>query len=338
MGAKDNPQVTVLTACFNADVFLEESIQSVLRQTFPDFEYILIDDGSTDNTLSLIKKYADQDARIRWLPKANTGLTDSLNLGLSMAQGKWIARLDADDISLENRLRRQLEVALSAPEIVLVGCGCLEIGHTGNRINLHHYPTRHQDLVNCLEKHLPFFPHSAAFFKREQAVAVGGYNLRFKRSQDWDLWHRLSSVGRLACVPEPLVSLRRHQETLSVQDLGHLQQTMGMAATICHELRKAGYKDPSQQEQAAWDEFINWLTHRLVEIGYYDDMALWQKICWSWFTTTETSKIQRLLKVFKLLALYPAPWRFAKTIKHRVGVINKLSKEILTTTSISKKN
>ena len=103
------PAVSVVMSCYNASRFLAEAIESILRQTFTDFEFIIIDDGSTDDTLDIIRTYAQTDPRIVVIEKANTGLADSLNVGIGAARGEWIARQDADDVSFPDRLFHQIE-------------------------------------------------------------------------------------------------------------------------------------------------------------------------------------------------------------------------------------
>ena len=103
-----SPEVTVLMSCYNASCWLHEAIASVLKQTFENFEFILVDDGSTDDTWDIIQAYRDRDQRIVAIKKSNTGLTDSLNVGIAHARGAWIARLDADDRCEAGRLAEQV--------------------------------------------------------------------------------------------------------------------------------------------------------------------------------------------------------------------------------------
>ncbi|MHB8130909.1 MAG: glycosyltransferase family 2 protein, partial [Mobilitalea sp.] len=118
------PEVSVLMSCYNASRWLSEAVDSILRQTFENFEFILIDDGSTDNTWEIIQKYRAQDKRIIALLKKNTGLADSLNIGLNEAKGEWVARLDADDISLPERLFEQFKFVQKNNKVGLLGAGC----------------------------------------------------------------------------------------------------------------------------------------------------------------------------------------------------------------------
>ena len=201
------PTITVLMSCYNASKFLNEAIESVLAQTFTDFEFIVIDDGSTDDTLALLRRYAVRDARIVLLEKSNTGLTDSLIQAMALAQGPWLARLDADDRAAPDRLDKQMSFLERHPEVVLLGTGCRLIDATGKPGRAYTYPAHHAALLAQLTGCRSSFPHSSAVFHRQTALDVGGYNRRFRHSQDVDLWLRLSRAGTIACLPEPLVAI-----------------------------------------------------------------------------------------------------------------------------------
>ena len=121
------PFVSVLMSCYNASRWLDESIQSVLNQSYGNFEFIIVNDGSTDCTQAIIQHYASSDDRIVMIEKANTGLADSLNVGISRARGVWIARQDADDISDLTRLEKQVRSAMINHNIVFLGTGLAEI-------------------------------------------------------------------------------------------------------------------------------------------------------------------------------------------------------------------
>ena len=126
-----SPEVSVLMSCYNASRWLHEAIDSVLTQTFENFEFVLVDDGSTDDTWNIIQSYRDRDERIVPISKKNTGLPDSLNVGIAKARGAWIARLDADDVCEPTRLEEQVKFVSKHPEVVLLGTGCVEIDEQG---------------------------------------------------------------------------------------------------------------------------------------------------------------------------------------------------------------
>ena len=181
------PSVSVLMSCYNAARWLGEAIESVLRQTHTDFEFIIVDDGSKDDTPTILQRYSASDARIVIITKPNTGLGDSLNVGIRQVRGDWIARLDADDICEPTRLARQLELAQSNPSLVFVGSGLVIIDEHGAKLAIHHYPTRHTALLRQLRQMRKFPPHSSAMFRTTAARSIGGYRTRIRRAQDWDL-------------------------------------------------------------------------------------------------------------------------------------------------------
>jgi hypothetical protein len=289
------PSISVLTSCFNGAEFLEESIESILGQSFRDFEYILIDDGSSDDTPTILRRYAGRDRRIIVISKENSGLTNSLNVGLGIAQGEWIARLDADDIAMPGRLESQLIFVRKRSEVIAVGSGSIEIDKNGRFIKRQSFPANHHDLVKNLEHLWRFFAHSSAFFSRKQALELGGYRQRLNLVEDWDLWLRMGSAGQIACIREPLVKTRLHLMSICHQNR-RVQAIMGLAATICHLRRKAGLSDPSLMSQEKWLQFLNWVAQRQDEEGYARKAELRQTLRNIWFVNRETSLMRKSMQ------------------------------------------
>ena len=230
--------ITVLMSVFNGERWLAESLRSILNQTFTDFEFIIINDGSTDGTLKILEKHANQDSRIKLYDKENSGLTDSLNFGISKAKGKWIARIDADDIAHHERLKDQIELAESDKSLVLIGSGISLIDSKGHNGKLYSYPTSHKKLIKHISKGLPFFAHSSAIFKTSSVREIGGYRGKFKRSQDQDLWLRLADLGRIACINKPLAFIRKHDNQISNDDDGQQQVVYSHMAMTSFYLKK----------------------------------------------------------------------------------------------------
>lgn len=254
------PLVSVLLSCFNAGRWLSETVESVLSQSFADFEFIIIDDGSGDNTRDIISRHAEEDARIVPIFKKNTGLPDSLNTGLRQAKGTWVARIDADDLCEPTRLEEQVEVVRRMPDVVLVGANYREIDEEGRELRVSTYPEDHATLLMHLERLMRFFPHSSAFYRADLARSVGGYNPRIRKAEDWRLWLALAMLGRVHCIQKPLVSIRTHADQISFTDRGVRQQMDAVAATVCHFLQRAGVKDPSSAEnEEEWQSFLGWV-------------------------------------------------------------------------------
>lgn len=279
-----NPEITVLMSCYNASRWLQGAIDSVLTQTFENFEFIIIDDGSTDETLSILQNYRDQDTRIIVISKPNTGLADSLNVGIAQARGTWIARLDADDLCEPKRLEEQINFVRNHPDVVLLGTGFVEIDEQGRIVKKHRYPSKHRVLVRNLGRLRPFFPHSSALYRLAEARRVKGYDIRFRRAGDWRLWLTLAFHGRLACLPSPLVQIRKHSGQISHDNNGKRQICDSVAATICYWLQRSNGKGPSENVDDEWITFLAWIENRLEELGVFERRKAWADARTAYFT------------------------------------------------------
>ena len=200
-----SPAVSVLMSVHDGAAWVREAIQSVLGQTAGDLELIVIDDGSTDATPELLA--AIRDPRLRVERQAQAGLTRSLNRALQFATAPLVARLDADDVALPERLACQLAFLQAHPEVGLLGTGCHEVSPSGEVVRTIRPPEDDGILRRALIRANPFI-HSSVVFRREAVERVGAYDERLPVAQDYDLWLRLARVTRLANLAEPLV-LRR---------------------------------------------------------------------------------------------------------------------------------
>lgn len=293
------PEITVLMSCYNAEQWLAEAIDSVLTQTHQNFEFILVDDGSKDNTLNLLRKYEKLDHRIKVIAKANTGLPDSLNVGIFQAKGTWIARLDADDICEPSRLEQQLDFVNKNPQVVLLGTGFSQIDVSGQIVKIHQYPTDNAKLISRLEHFKSFFAHSSAFYHTATVKILGGYRPRIRFAEDWDLWLRLSEKGQLASLTEPLVRIRKHANQISLDESGtHRKQLIdGLFATISYFIRKYGSDDPVRlEDDREWQQFASWVEKKVDEDGLLKRYQFW--------TTTRqklSKQEHKLVQAFSLL-------------------------------------
>lgn len=269
-----NPFVTVLMSVYNGERWLFEAIQSVLTQSFADFEFIIVNDGSKDCSLEIINQFAARDRRIVIIDKPNTGLADSLNQGIKQAKGQWIARIDADDLCVSDRLQKQYEFANADSSLVLIGSGLRVINETGVPGRLYCYPASHVALVNGLVTFRQFFAHSSAFYNTEVVRKLGGYRPRIKRSQDFDLWLRLSEVGKIGCINKPLVKIRKHSLQISNDDQGQQQIIDSRIAMTSYWLRREGFVDPVAADcsDADFNNYRSWvktLLHHNQTFEYY---------------------------------------------------------------------
>jgi len=203
------PQVTVLMSVYNGQRYLHEAVRSILNQTFRDYEFLIIDDGSQDESLSILKEFAKNNPCIRLLINdCHKGLGYSLRRGVAEAQGELIARMDCDDISHPERLEKQVKWLQAHPDIDILGTQALEIDVYGHVLGRRYVPTKHEDIRRLLPFANPII-HSSVMFRKLKIIAVGSYRADLQYVQDYDLWFRCMAAGlRFANLPEALVSYR----------------------------------------------------------------------------------------------------------------------------------
>ncbi len=210
------PAISVVMSVYNGEKYAPEAVESILAQTFDDFEFILIDDGSTDRSKSLLEGYAKRDERIRLVSRPNKGLTKTLNEGLGLARGEFVARMDADDVALPTRFEKQVAFLRGKPQCVCVGSRVLRIDPYGSPLSESDHKLTHEEIDRQLmEEGLGWaITHPVAMMRRDAVATVGGYREQFRTSQDLDLWLRLAEVGQLANLPEVLLKYRYHPESV----------------------------------------------------------------------------------------------------------------------------
>ncbi|MGC9469401.1 MAG: glycosyltransferase [Anaerolineae bacterium] len=197
---------------YDAEPFLREAIESILRQTFIGFEFVIIDDCSTDSSAEIVKSFSDP--RIHYFRNAqNIGLTRSLNRGLVLSQSPYVARMDADDVSMPQRLSRQIDFLDSNPEVGVVGSAVQIIDEEGNLCRVKRLPKSHEVLTWCLCLFSPI-AHPTVMMRRNALEQVGGYRADLLTAQDYDLWWRISKVTRLANLPDVLLYLREQKASV----------------------------------------------------------------------------------------------------------------------------
>jgi glycosyltransferase involved in cell wall biosynthesis len=204
------PPITVLLAVFNGEQYLREAIDSVLAQTFTDFEFLIIDDGSTDGSLQIIADYAKRDPRLRVVTRPNKGLTHTLNEGVALASGEFLARMDADDVCMPRRFERQIAFLRENPQCVLLGSRVLLMDPEGLPIREMCLEQSHEQIDQAhLNRGWPVV-HPAVMMRLSAIKQVGGYRDEFDTLEDLDLFLRLAEVGRLANLPDVLLHYRQH--------------------------------------------------------------------------------------------------------------------------------
>ena len=208
-----SPKISVLMSVYNGEPFLCKAIESVLNQTFGDFEFIIFDDKSLDASASIVRNYGDD--RILFIEnEENVGLTKNLCTGMAMAKGEYIARMDADDVCLPQRLERQVQFLDEHPEISVLGSAVYFFDNTGKEI-LGLQPTEHEE-IKCELLYQFTMLHPSVMMRRGDCARHGlNYNPHFVYSQDFDLWVRSVRKLRFANLREPLIKMREHEMKLS---------------------------------------------------------------------------------------------------------------------------
>lgn len=206
----NNPAITVLMTAYNAGGYLDDSIRSVLDQSFGDFEFLIVDDASTDGTAERVQDWASRDRRIRLITEStNRGQTACLNHGLCEARSEWIARQDADDLSDPARLQKLFARAQADPKLALLGSNGWMMDANGQRNGTINVPCGDGAIRWALPFQNPFI-HTAVMFRRGAF-----YDEAFQICQDWELWARLLNTGTAENLPDRLVSYRHHDASLS---------------------------------------------------------------------------------------------------------------------------
>ena len=206
--------VTVLMSVYNGMPYIEDAIESILRQTFTDFKFLIFDDASTDGTGDLLATYAIKDRRIQVIANdRNCGLGANLARGVDMAETPWIARMDADDLALSNRLELQLNYVFSHPHVSILGGYAIDINSQGQIVSERKVPLAHHQIKKLVWTN-PFI-HGTVMFNRESILKVGSYSGKLAKRQDYELWFRCAKAGlEFANLPTPLIHYRFTDNTL----------------------------------------------------------------------------------------------------------------------------
>ncbi len=295
MNEQTMPRISVVLPVYNALPYLEEAVASVLGQSFADFELIAIDDGSTDDSLAVLQRLADGDARLRIITRENRGITPTLNEGIAAATGEFIARMDGDDICLPDRFARQVAFLDRHPEVVVVGGRFLVIDPEGRPLVTMAMPPDHTEIdARHMGGRTMALCHPAAMIRRDAALAVGGYCEEYVNAQDIDFWLRLAEVGRLANLDEVLLKYRQHPKSVGYARRAQQVMSAWQAAQRAAERRGIAFDVPPPETAPATAE----LPYRK----------------WGWWALTEGHVATARHYAFKTLRTTPfdrESWRLA---------------------------
>lgn len=212
---KMDAKISVVMPVYNGSLYLREAIESILGQTYSDFEFIIIDDGSVDNSKAIVEEYARRDKRIKLISRANKGYSDTVNEGVEIACGIYIAMMDQDDISLPNRFEKEVEFLDKNQDYVAVGTLSELIGPEGDRINCLFQIIGHENIDN---EHMACrggaIIHPSAMIRKEALIRVSGYRKEFKQAPDLDMLLRLAEIGKLENINEVCFLYRMHPDSM----------------------------------------------------------------------------------------------------------------------------
>ncbi len=233
--------LSVVMSVFNGANYLSGAIESILHQTYENFEFIIINDGSKDASLNIINDYSAKDYRIKVINQKNKGLPAALNLAIKEANGELIARMDADDISMPDRFERQI-TEINKYDLALVGTGVYTMNRLGEIDGKRLFPMWHDEIKatlpmrNCI-------CHPSVIFRRDLFWKAGGYDINYKNSQDYELWLRLIENGKFLNINEPLLKYRRHDHRISAKSNRAKQTKYSICAALNYFNRRIGCPD-----------------------------------------------------------------------------------------------
>lgn len=239
------PRISVAMSVYNNAPYLAHAIESILGQTLEDFEFLIVDDGSTDDSGAIIDRFATSDRRIRPIHQANAGLIVSLNRMIAEAQAPFIARMDGDDIALPERFARQIAFLDAHPDIGVLGTGCTCIDEAGKPSTYKFDNVTTPDEVLQDLKNGPPLCHPSVIMRADAVRAVGGYHFAYKHCEDYDLWLRLSEHVKMANLPDRLLLYRQSESQVSNRH-AYVQKIGAAIAWEAHVERIAGRPDPTE--------------------------------------------------------------------------------------------
>lgn len=236
------PAVSVLVAVRNGAAYLDQALRSLAGQTFGDFEIIVVDNGSTDATATILRDWSRRESRLRTFRLPRPSLSASLNHAAASARGGLIARLDADDVALPHRLAVQVETMRRRPSLGLLGSAVEMIDSKGRRIGTLHRPLEDGELRKFLETGCAFV-HSSVIMRRATFLAAGGYRPGLNVAEDYDLWLRIAEISEIANLPDRLVRYRIHAASASALKPGRQAVAIACVAAA-REARRLGRPEP----------------------------------------------------------------------------------------------
>ena len=302
----DQKLISVIMSVYNGEKYLVQAIDSILNQTYQNFEFIIIDDCSTDNSSHILQEYAKKDSRIKIIKKEKNigikGFIENLNLGISIAEGKYIARMDADDISLPERFQKQVDFLENNPEITLVGAQ-LNLINEQNKITGEAIAAlQHRDIVKRITSQIQLF-HPVIMFRKDQNIQ---YREKFLYCEDYDLYLNLITQGKkLANLNEKLLHYRILESSISRKGDNFVKKLMVEKALYFYKLRKENGQD-------LYETFNN---EEVLEINNFEFKNKIEELFFALETAIKLNKKEKIVLLIKQIKKhYPKekiPFKYA---------------------------
>jgi glycosyltransferase involved in cell wall biosynthesis len=238
----EHPTVSVLMAAYNAERHVRPAIESILNQSFRDFEFIIVDDGSTDSTPGILQEYASRDPRVRILTnEKNLGLIRSLNKGIDAAHASLVARMDADDISYPDRVDKQVRYMKAHPEVCMVATSYERIDGNGNLLSTHSLAVGREQLKKMMRAACAVI-HGSVMYSREKVIVLGKYREGCLHNEDYDLWLRMIEKEEIDALPDVLYQFRIVPESITFAKSAEMEYYARLVRRFARE-RKLHGKD-----------------------------------------------------------------------------------------------
>ena len=302
----DQKLISVIMSVYNGEKYLVQAIDSILNQTYQNFEFIIIDDCSTDNSSHILQEYAKKDSRIKIIKKEKNigikGFIENLNLGISIAKGKYIARMDQDDVSLPERFQKQVDFLENNPEITLVGAQ-LNLINEQNKITGEAIAAlQHRDIVKRITSQIQLF-HPVIMFRKDQNIQ---YREKFLYCEDYDLYLNLITQGKkLANLNEKLLHYRILESSISRKGDNFVKKLMVEKALYFYKLRKENGQD-------LYETFNN---EEVLEINNFEFKNKIEELFFALETAIKLNKKEKIvLLIKKIKKHYPKekiPFKYA---------------------------
>jgi glycosyltransferase involved in cell wall biosynthesis len=275
----NNQYVSVILPVFNAEKYLVETIESILSQDYNFFELIILDDGSTDSSLKIIKEYTLKDNRIKFITRENRGLAKTLNELIELSQYDYIFRMDADDICYQDRITNQLNFLKINPDVIMLG-GQIDFILNNSRVEAFNMPISHEEIKKGLMRGQFPICHPAIVFKKEKAIQAGKY-LEDGPGEDLDFFLRMTEIGKVSNIAKKVLSYRIGLDSLSMRHRDSLNQAYSYA--IYNASRRNLNKDELNREEyklEIWEKrnFLR-LSYKFKDYGefYYRNFIMNRK-------------------------------------------------------------